>query len=174
MKRIAFCQTNRLFILLERAEKELRFSMANGTFKMKMDIDCHSPRLMPNNCTNLNPPYFSLLSTFNSFVRWALGKPHFKLFTLNFSQCSVSAFSILFSRLGRRKTSTPIIVSFIKYRMNGQTRNCKKVCEFWRAQPVATPMRGPAHLTLGLPQVRWPLCLHRYVLKRLCLEYITS
>jgi hypothetical protein len=65
--RIAFCQTNRLFILLERAENEIRFSMANGTFKMKMDIDRHSPRLMPNNYTNLNPSYFSLPSTFKIF-----------------------------------------------------------------------------------------------------------
>jgi hypothetical protein len=40
--RIAFCQTNHLFILLERAEKEIRFSMANGTFKIKMDIDRHA------------------------------------------------------------------------------------------------------------------------------------
>jgi hypothetical protein len=31
---------------------------------MKMDIDRHSPRLMPNNCKNLNPRYFSLPSTF--------------------------------------------------------------------------------------------------------------
>jgi hypothetical protein len=53
------------FIFLERAEKEMRFSMANGTFKMKMNIDCHGPKLMPNNCKNLNPPYFSLPSTFN-------------------------------------------------------------------------------------------------------------
>jgi hypothetical protein len=30
----------------------------------KMDIDRHGPRLMPNNCKNLNPPYFSLPSTF--------------------------------------------------------------------------------------------------------------
>ncbi len=37
MIRIAFCQTNRLFILLERAETEIHFSMANGMFKMKMD-----------------------------------------------------------------------------------------------------------------------------------------
>ena len=51
-------------ILLERAEKEIRFSMANGTLKMKMDIDRHCPRLMPNNCQNLYPPYFSLPSTF--------------------------------------------------------------------------------------------------------------
>jgi hypothetical protein len=32
---------------------------------MKMDIDRHGPRLMPNNCKNLNRPYFSLPSTFN-------------------------------------------------------------------------------------------------------------
>ncbi len=64
MIRIASCQTNRLFILLERAEKEIRFSMANGTFKTKMHIDRHGPILMPNNCKNLNPPYFSLPSTF--------------------------------------------------------------------------------------------------------------
>jgi hypothetical protein len=63
--RIVFCQTNDLFILQERAEKEIRFSMANGTFKLKMDIDRHGPRLMPKNCKNLNPPYFSLPSTFN-------------------------------------------------------------------------------------------------------------
>jgi hypothetical protein len=64
MIRITFCQTNRLFILLERAEKEVRFSMANGTFKMKIDINRHGPRIMPNYCKNLNPPYFSLPSTF--------------------------------------------------------------------------------------------------------------
>jgi hypothetical protein len=39
--------------------------MANGTFKMKMDIDRHGPRLMPNNYNNLNSPYFSLPSTIN-------------------------------------------------------------------------------------------------------------
>ncbi len=64
MIRNAFCQTNRLFNLLERAEKEICFSLANGTFKMKMDIDRHGPRPMPNRCKNLNPPNFSLLSTF--------------------------------------------------------------------------------------------------------------
>ncbi len=32
---------------------------------MKMDIDHHGPRLMPNNCKNLNPHYFSLPSTLN-------------------------------------------------------------------------------------------------------------
>jgi len=37
---------------LERAEKEIRFSMANGIFKTKMDIDRHGPRLVPNNCKN--------------------------------------------------------------------------------------------------------------------------
>jgi hypothetical protein len=58
------CKKNHLFILLERAETEIRFSMANGTFKMKMDIDCHGPRSMPNNCKNFNPPNFSLPTTF--------------------------------------------------------------------------------------------------------------
>jgi hypothetical protein len=38
--------------------------MANRMFKTKMDIDCHSPRLMRNNCKHLNPPYFSLPTTF--------------------------------------------------------------------------------------------------------------
>ncbi len=69
MIRIAFCQTNRLFILLKRAEKEIHFSMTNGMFKIKMDIDRHGPRRMPDNCKNLNPPYFSLPSTFKSSVK---------------------------------------------------------------------------------------------------------
>jgi hypothetical protein len=43
--------------------KKICFSMANGMFKTKMDIDLHGPRLMPNNCKNLDPPYFSLPST---------------------------------------------------------------------------------------------------------------
>ena len=68
MIRITFCQTNRLFILLERAEEEIRFSMANGMFKIKMDIDRHGPRRMPDNCKNLNPPYFSLPSTFKELI----------------------------------------------------------------------------------------------------------
>ncbi len=59
-------QTNRLFILLEGAETEIGFSMANGTFKMKMDIHRHGPRSMPSNCKNLNPPNFSLPTTFKS------------------------------------------------------------------------------------------------------------
>jgi hypothetical protein len=48
---------------------EIRFSMANGTFKMKMDIDRHGPRLMPNNYQHLDPPYFSLPTTFNGQMR---------------------------------------------------------------------------------------------------------
>jgi hypothetical protein len=62
--RIAFNQTNCLFILLERAEMEIRFSMANSMFKTKMDIDRHGPRFIAN---NLNPPYFSLPTTFKTF-----------------------------------------------------------------------------------------------------------
>jgi hypothetical protein len=52
--------------------------MANGTFKMKMDIDRH----MPNNCKNLNPHYFTLPSTLKelanhfSFNKWKRRKGH--------------------------------------------------------------------------------------------------
>jgi hypothetical protein len=34
---------------------------------MKMDIDRHGPRSMPNNCKNFNPPNFSLPTTFKHF-----------------------------------------------------------------------------------------------------------
>jgi hypothetical protein len=60
--------------------KGIRFSMENGMFKIKMDIDRHGPRRMPDNCKNLNPPYFSLPSTFNDSKRlsqvnaWCLEK----------------------------------------------------------------------------------------------------
>jgi hypothetical protein len=36
---------------------------------MKMDIDRHCPRRMPNNCTNLNPSFFSLPSTFKKSAK---------------------------------------------------------------------------------------------------------
>jgi hypothetical protein len=63
---IAYCQTNHLLIWLERAETEISFSMANDMFKIKMDIDRHGPRLMLNNCQHLDPPYFSLPTTFKA------------------------------------------------------------------------------------------------------------
>jgi hypothetical protein len=42
--------------------------MANGMFKMKMDIDRQGPRLMPNNWQHLDPPYFSIPSTFKRLL----------------------------------------------------------------------------------------------------------
>jgi hypothetical protein len=60
------------------------FLMANGTFKMKMDIDRHGPRLMPSNCKNLNPPYFSLPSTFKKFVRLGYLRTQMLQFTIPF------------------------------------------------------------------------------------------
>ncbi len=60
---------NRLLILLERAETEIRFWMANGMCNKKMDIDRHGPRLMPNNCQIIDPPYFSLPNTFKKLER---------------------------------------------------------------------------------------------------------
>jgi hypothetical protein len=43
---------------------EIGIGMAIGMFKKKMDIDRQGPRLMPNNCQSLDPPYFSLPTTF--------------------------------------------------------------------------------------------------------------
>jgi hypothetical protein len=40
------------------------FRMANGMLKKQMNIDRHSPRLMPNNCQHFYPPNFSLPTTF--------------------------------------------------------------------------------------------------------------
>ncbi len=57
---IAYCQRNRFLILLERAETEIRFWMANGMFIKIMEFDRHGPRQMPKNCQILDPPYFSL------------------------------------------------------------------------------------------------------------------
>jgi hypothetical protein len=45
---------------------EIRFVLANGMFKMKIDIDRHGSRPMPNNCKNFNPPNFSLPTTFQN------------------------------------------------------------------------------------------------------------
>jgi hypothetical protein len=61
---IAYCQSNRLLILLERAETKLFFNGKWHVFKIKRDNDRHGPRLMPNNCQYLDPPYFSLPTTF--------------------------------------------------------------------------------------------------------------
>jgi hypothetical protein len=73
---------NPLLILLERAETEIRFfSMANGMLKMKMDIDRHGPRLMPNNCQYLGPPYFSLPTTLRTPVIPASAFSYCYLFT---------------------------------------------------------------------------------------------
>ncbi len=41
---ITNCQSNRLLILLQRAEMVVRFSIANSIFNLKMDIDRHGPR----------------------------------------------------------------------------------------------------------------------------------
>jgi hypothetical protein len=54
--------------MLERPETEIHFVLANGMFKIKIDIDRHGPRPMPNNCKNFNPPNFSLPSTFNAEI----------------------------------------------------------------------------------------------------------
>jgi hypothetical protein len=48
------------------------FLNANSTFKMKININRHGPRLMPS-CKNLNPSYFSLPSTLKQdFLKFSL------------------------------------------------------------------------------------------------------
>jgi hypothetical protein len=42
----------------------LHFLMGDGMFKRNTNIDCHGPRLMSNSCQHLDPPNFSLPTTF--------------------------------------------------------------------------------------------------------------
>jgi hypothetical protein len=61
----ANCQRNRLLILLDWAEKEIRFLPENHTFKINnITLDRHGHRLIPNQCHIPDPRNFSLLSTF--------------------------------------------------------------------------------------------------------------
>ncbi len=53
------CQSNRLLILLKRAETEYV-----SEWQKAIDIHRHSPRLIPNNCHILDPPFISLPTTF--------------------------------------------------------------------------------------------------------------
>ncbi len=64
LHRIAYCQSNRLLILLLQAEEEIRFFMVDGMFKRKINTNCHSPRLVPNTCQGLDPPYLLLPTNF--------------------------------------------------------------------------------------------------------------
>jgi hypothetical protein len=48
------------------------FLNGNGMFKTQMDIDHHGPRLIPNNSKNLDPPYFSLPTTFKCPQKWTV------------------------------------------------------------------------------------------------------
>ncbi len=67
MIHIAFCQTNHQFILLERAEKEIHFSVANWTFKMKWTSIATVPELCPTTVkilTHLISRYHPPLKTF--------------------------------------------------------------------------------------------------------------
>jgi hypothetical protein len=37
-------------------------------FEMKINLDHHGPRLIPNDCHLLYPPYFSLISIFHEAI----------------------------------------------------------------------------------------------------------
>jgi hypothetical protein len=62
LNRIAYYQSNRSLILLDRAETEICFWMANGMVRKKTDIDCHRSQNYAYNCQHLDPPYFSSLT----------------------------------------------------------------------------------------------------------------
>jgi hypothetical protein len=57
-----------------------------------MDIDRHGPRLMPNNWKNLDPPYFSLPTTFKNSDNLFLSKirKNFRSFREISHKCSSS------------------------------------------------------------------------------------
>jgi hypothetical protein len=50
--------------MLDRAETEIYILIANGKFNKKINIDRHALRLLPNTRQHLDPPYFSLPTTF--------------------------------------------------------------------------------------------------------------
>jgi hypothetical protein len=54
------------FYFAGESRKENMFLNGKRHVQNEMDIDGHGPKLMPNNCKNLNPPYFLLPSAFNS------------------------------------------------------------------------------------------------------------
>jgi hypothetical protein len=47
-----------------KVEMKKHILMADSIFKMKINIDCHGPRLLPDIRQYLYPPYLSLLITF--------------------------------------------------------------------------------------------------------------
>ncbi len=51
------------FCWRERKRKYV-FQWQTARSKIKKDVDRRGPRLMPSNCKNLDPPYFSLPTTF--------------------------------------------------------------------------------------------------------------
>ena len=64
--RIAYFASHRLFKMLEQAEREMTILQENAMFKIKMTLDRRGPRPIPNYGQLLDPPSFSLLSTFKS------------------------------------------------------------------------------------------------------------
>ena len=62
--RITYFASHHLFKMLEQAETEIDFLQENAMFKIKMTLDHRGPRPMPNYGQLLDPPSFSLLSTF--------------------------------------------------------------------------------------------------------------
>ena len=75
-----------------------------------IDIERHGPRLMPNNCKNLNPLYFSLPSTFNKgfpeAFRGQSGGPDLKVVYIYY-------FTVILNLFCQKKRNLPSFVGLL-------------------------------------------------------------
>jgi hypothetical protein len=65
--RLAYLHTNRLLIKLYKQETEICCRKDNGFIKTQTDIHRHGPVQPSNICQLLDPPHFSLVTTFKEF-----------------------------------------------------------------------------------------------------------
>ncbi len=139
------------FILLERAEKKLSFSMTNGMFKTKMDIYRHGPRLMPNNCKNLNPPYFSLPITFKARLgvcKNCFRRSIWKIIEEVWPSCAVVS-SILAPRVRGVRVSPTTSTWLVNPRLSAINKQnmSNMASEYYRCYGETWPMSSPSFTT---------------------------
>jgi len=89
-------------------------------FKIKIDIDRHGPRPMPNNCKNFNPPNFSLPTTFKQLLAFLIKVMHTKRpqsqnWSLNIPLKITFRFIILISNVLRRWSASILRSRWRKY-----------------------------------------------------------
>ncbi len=66
--RLAYLHTNRLLIKLYKQETEICCKKDNGFIKTQTDIHRHGPVQPSNICQLLDPPHFSLVTTFKKLL----------------------------------------------------------------------------------------------------------